>query len=221
MQATVSSVTNQPHRDLWEQACLRWRRRGVSSGVAPAPLASQLPQGWRGLCWSWLACDGVDGVSAAVWRLHRWQANSHRDGAGFVGAGLPAMASAGCQQLRGACIVGKPTPTGMARALLELACLRWRRRGVSNCVAPASLASQLPQGWRGLCWSWLACDGVGGVSAAVDRVPRSGVTEPTEGALLAREVGHRGSWLTLSLRRPNTHQRNHDDQAHYRIDRVG
>ena len=54
-----------------------------------------------------------------------------------------------------------------------------------------------------------------------DRVPRSGVTEPTEGALLAREVGHRGSWLTLSLRRPNTHQRNHDDQAHYRIDRVG
>ncbi|WP_447781628.1 hypothetical protein [Pseudomonas plecoglossicida] len=55
----------------------------------------------------------------------------------------------------------------------------------------------------------------------VDRVPGSGVTEPAEGALRAKEDGHRGSWLTLSLRRPNTHQRNHDDQAHYRIDRVG
>ncbi|HDS1789252.1 transposase [Pseudomonas putida] len=57
--------------------------------------------------------------------------------------------------------------------------------------------------------------------AAYDRVPGSGVTEPAEGALQAKEDGHRGSWLTLSLRRPNTHQRNHDDQAHYRIDRVG
>lgn len=54
-----------------------------------------------------------------------------------------------------------------------------------------------------------------------DRVPRSGVTEPTESASRAKEDGHRGSWLLLSLRRPNTHQRNHDDQAHYRIDRVG
>lgn len=57
--------------------------------------------------------------------------------------------------------------------------------------------------------------------ASLDRVPGSGVTEPAEGALRAKEDGHRGSWLTLSLRRPNTHQRNHDDQAHYRIDRVG
>lgn len=54
-----------------------------------------------------------------------------------------------------------------------------------------------------------------------DRVPGSGVTEPTEGALRAKEDGHRGSWLLWSLRRPNTRQRNHDDQAHYRIDRVG
>lgn len=54
-----------------------------------------------------------------------------------------------------------------------------------------------------------------------DRVPGSGVTEPAEGALRAKEEGHRGSWLLLSLRRPNTHQGNHDDQAHYRIDRVG
>ncbi len=33
-----------------------------------------------------------------------------------------------------------------------------------------------------------------------DRVPGSGVTEPAEGALRAKEDGHRGSWLTLSLR---------------------
>ncbi|MGE6566206.1 hypothetical protein ACQKF2_26695, partial [Pseudomonas hunanensis] len=31
-----------------------------------------------------------------------------------------------------------------------------------------------------------------------DRVPGSGVTEPAEGALRAKEDGHRGSWLTLS-----------------------
>lgn len=30
-----------------------------------------------------------------------------------------------------------------------------------------------------------------------DRVPGIGVTEPTEGALRAREDGHRGSWLTF------------------------
>ena len=59
------------------------------------------------------------------------------------------------------------------------------------------------------------------LESTLDRVPGSGVTEPAEGALRAKEDGHRGSWLTLSLRRPNTHQRNHDDQAHYRIDRVG
>lgn len=59
------------------------------------------------------------------------------------------------------------------------------------------------------------------LNGGFDRVPGSGVTEPAEGALRAKEDGHRGSWLTLSLRRPNTHQRNHDDQAHYRIDRVG
>ncbi len=34
----------------------------------------------------------------------------------------------------------------------------------------------------------------------IDRVPGSGVTEPAEGALRAKEDGHRGSWLTLSLR---------------------
>lgn len=34
----------------------------------------------------------------------------------------------------------------------------------------------------------------------LDRVPGSGVAEPAEGALRAKEDGHRGSWLTLSLR---------------------
>lgn len=59
------------------------------------------------------------------------------------------------------------------------------------------------------------------IAILTDRVRGSGVTEPTEGAPRAKEDGHRRSWLLLSLRRPNTHQRNHDDQAHYRIDRVG
>ncbi len=54
-----------------------------------------------------------------------------------------------------------------------------------------------------------------------DRVPEIGVTEPAESAQWANKEGHRGSWLTLSLRRPNEHQENHDDQAHYRIDRAG
>lgn len=59
------------------------------------------------------------------------------------------------------------------------------------------------------------------IDGCLDRIPGSGVTEPAEGALRAKEDGHRGSWLTLSLRIPSTHQRNRDDQAHYRIDRVG
>ncbi|UHH01023.1 type II toxin-antitoxin system RelE/ParE family toxin [Pseudomonas sp. OVF7] len=62
----------------------------------------------------------------------------------------------------------------------------------------------------------LASPGIGERLEGFDRVPGSGVTEPAEGALRAKEDGHRGSW-----RRPNTHQGNHDDQAHYRNDRVG
>lgn len=38
------------------------------------------------------------------------------------------------------------------------------------------------------------------LSPMADRVPGSGVTEPAEGAPRAKEDGHRGSWLTLSLR---------------------
>ena len=120
-------------------------------------------QGMWFFCWSWLACDGVGGVSLSSRCLYRGQARllqlarallelaclrwrrrgasecaafasraspAPTAGAGPVGAGLPAMASAGCQWVRGVCIAGKP---GSYRL-------------------------------RGLCWSWLACDGVGGVS---------------------------------------------------------
>ncbi len=149
-------------RGLLEQACLRWRRWGVSELAASASRASPAPTGWRRLCWSWLACDGVGGVSVGSRCLHRGQARLlqvarallelvglrwRRWGviecaefasraspaptgcAGAVGAGWPAMASAGCQWVRGVCIAGKP---GSYRL-------------------------------RVLCLSWLACDGVGGV----------------------------------------------------------
>ena len=64
----------------------------------------------------------------------------------FVGAGLPAMASVGCQRVRGVCIAGKPGSYRLARALLELACLRWRRWGLSEYAALASRASPAPTG---------------------------------------------------------------------------
>ncbi len=108
-----------PHRGLrrtlpsrWEQACLRWYRRGVSECAAPASLASQLPQG------------------------------SAQDTAFPVGAGLPAMASARCQRVRGACIVGKPTPTAIR---------------AEHCISGGSR---------------LACDGIGAVSASARRLHR-------------------------------------------------
>ncbi len=140
---------------LLEQACLRWRQRGVSTCAASASRASPAPTGIRAEhCLS-------------------------------VGAGLPAMASERCQYVRGACIAGKPGSyrdlrrallfcwsrlacdgvggvsvdarrlnRGQARLLqrsaqgtaflLEQACLRWRRRGVSRCAAPESRASPAP-----------------------------------------------------------------------------
>ncbi len=125
----------------------------------------------RGLCWSWLACDGVGGVSASTRRLHRGQARLLQ----------------------------------VTRALLELACLRWRRWGVSGFAVFVSRASLAPTGYAGsvgaglpamvsvgcqwvrgvciagkpgsyrlsgLCWSWLACDGLGGVSVGSRRLYR-------------------------------------------------
>jgi hypothetical protein len=144
-------------RALLELACLRWRRWGLSEFAAPASRASPAPTGWRGPCWSWLACDGLGAVSVSTRRLHRGQdpipqlarallelaclrwprrgacecaASASRAspaptaGAGPVGAGLPAMTSVGSQRVRGVCIAGKPGSYRLARALLELACLR-------------------------------------------------------------------------------------------------
>ncbi len=42
--------------------------------------------------------------------------------------------------------------------------------------------------------------GLPAMGREADRVPGSGVTKPAEGAQRAKEDGHRGSWLTLSLR---------------------
>jgi hypothetical protein len=150
-------------RALLELACLRWLRRGVSGFAVAASRARPAPTALRGLCWSRLACDGFGGVSVGSRWLHRGQARLLQLCAGSVGAGLPAMASAGCQWVRGVCIAGKPGSYSFARALLELACLRCLRRGVSGFAVSASRASPAPTALRGLCWSWLACDGVGGV----------------------------------------------------------
>ncbi|MGX1125940.1 hypothetical protein AB7M23_002733 [Pseudomonas sp. HLS-6 TE3448] len=234
------------------------RVRGVCIAGKPGPYRL------RGLCWSWLACDGLGGVSVSSRRLHRGQARplqaarallelaclrwprrgasecaasasrarpNPTAGAGPVGAGLPAIASARCQRVRGACIAGKPGSYRLAQGLLELACLRWRRRGASECAVSASRAIPAPTGcagsvgaglpamasvgcqWvrgvciagkpgsysarsvgaglpamasarcprvrgaciagkPGSCWSWLACDGLGGVSASSRRLHR-------------------------------------------------
>ncbi|MGX1127697.1 hypothetical protein AB7M23_004490 [Pseudomonas sp. HLS-6 TE3448] len=103
----------------------------------------------RGPCWSWLACDGVGGVSASTRRLHRGQDPLLQACAGSVGAGLPAMASVGSQRVRGACIAGKPGSYRLTQALLELACLRWRRWDVSEFAVAASRASPAPTGCAG------------------------------------------------------------------------
>ena len=183
-QARLLQVT----RSLLELACLRRRRRGVSTCAAPASRASPAPTGCsvsvgaglpamasagcryvrgaciagkpgsyrlRGLCWSRLACDGIGGVSASARCLHRGQARLLQASAGSVGAGLPAMASVGCQYVSGACIAGKP---GSYRLL-------------------------------GLCWSWLACDGVGGVSASTRRLHRG------QARLLQASAGSVGAGL--------------------------
>ena len=138
----------QAARALLELACLRWPRWGIREFAASVSRASPAPTGCagsvgaglpaiasvayprvrgvciagkpgsyrlRGLCWSWLACDSVGGVSASSRRLHRGQARLLQ----------------------------------LARALLELACLRWRRWGVSAFAASASRASPAPTGCVG------------------------------------------------------------------------
>lgn len=54
-----------------------------------------------------------------------------------------------------------------------------------------------------------------------DRLPVSGVTGPTESAPRPKEDGHRGSWLKLSLPRPNERQVNHEDQPTIALTEVG
>ena len=157
------------YRLLLELACLRWRRWGACECAAFVSRARPAPTGCR------LACDGVGGVPASAWRLYRGQDPL------LQVAGLPAMASVGCLRVRGVCIAGKTRSYRLARVLLELACLRWRR-GVSvssrrlhrgqarllqvaglpamasvsacECAASASRASPAPTGCR------LACDGI-------------------------------------------------------------
>ena len=116
-QALSQASLPQAARSLLELACLRWPRWGAREFAAPASRASPAPTGWRGLCWSWLACDGVSGVPVSARRLYRGQARLLQ----------------------------------VARALLELACLRWRRWGACECAAFVSRASPAPTGR-------LACD---------------------------------------------------------------
>ena len=194
-------IAGKPGAYRWEQACLRWGQWGVRAFAAPTggswlacdgvsgvsghsrrlhrgqtrllqvgaglpAMASAGFQGIRGGCiagkprsysGSWLACDGVGGVSGHSRRLHRGQARRLQ-----VGAGLPAMASAGFQGIRGVCIAGKPGPYRW-----EQACLRWGQWGVRAFEAAASRASPAPTGG-----SRLACDGVGGVSGHSRRLHR-------------------------------------------------
>ena len=141
------------------------QRSCVPVGAGLPAMTSVGCQCVRGVCiagkpgsysWSWLACDGVGGVSVSSRRLYRGQAPllqlelaclrwrrwgarefaaaaSRASPAPTVGAGLPAMASVGCQCVRGVCIAGKPGSYS---------------------------------------WSWLACDGFGGVSVSSRRLYR-------------------------------------------------
>ena len=90
-----------------ERACPRWHQHGASACAAPASLASPTPTAnlWERACPRWHQ-HGVSACAAPASLASQLLQQS-------VGAGLPAMASAGCQCVRGACIVGKPTPTAI------------------------------------------------------------------------------------------------------------
>ena len=102
----------------------------------------------RGLCWSWLACDGLGAVPASSRRLHRGQARLLQlaqacwswlacDGVGGVSASSRRLYR------------GQDRLLQLVRALLELACLRWRRCGVSECAASVSRARPNPTAGAG------------------------------------------------------------------------
>ncbi len=192
-------------RALLEQACLRWRRWGVSAFAVAASRASPVPTAcagfvgaglpamasagcqWvrggciagkpgsyslRGLCWSWLACDGVGGVSVRSRCLHRGQAQFLQLARALLGQACLRWLRRGVSGFAVAASRASPVPLQLARALLELACLRWLRRGVSGFAVSASRASPAPTALRGVCWSRLACDGVGGVPVGSRRLYR-------------------------------------------------
>ena len=66
--------------------------------------------------------------------------------------------------MRGGCIAGKPGSYRLTRALLELACLRWRRWGVREFAVAASRASPAPTGCAGSVGAGLPAMVSGGVS---------------------------------------------------------
>ncbi len=127
------------------------RVRGARIVGKPTPTGVRAER--RISCRNKLACNGINSVPASTRRLHRWQANSHRGPRStllFCGSRLA------CDGI-GAVSVGTQRPhrwqanshRGPRSTLLFCgmqACLRWYRRSVSGYAAPASLASQLPQG---------------------------------------------------------------------------
>ncbi len=148
---------------LLERACPRWYRWGASTFAVFVSQASLLQQGRGSACGSGLARDGIGAVPVILRCMHRRQACSNRAAVQLVGAGLPARVSARCQYLRGACIAGKPAPTGPRFILWERACPRWYRWSASTFAVFVSQASLLQQGRGPSCGSGLARDGIGGV----------------------------------------------------------
>ena len=72
-------------------------------------------------------------LATSMWQLHYDAKNT----AFSVGAGLPAMALAGRQRVRGVGIVGKPTPTGCASALSPC----WLNPAIGIILQPLSTSS--------------------------------------------------------------------------------
>ncbi len=72
-------------------------------------------------------------LATSMWQLHYNAKNI----AFSVGAGLPAMALAGCQRVRGVGIVGKPTPTGCVSALSPY----WLNPAIGIILQPLSTSN--------------------------------------------------------------------------------
>ena len=153
-------------RALWELACQRWSRCGLSGraqGCHRRQAGSHRYWGTaRDLCaaralWE-LACQrwGICGLSGSAQGCHRRQAGSHRycghsPGfmccAGLVGAGLPAMEHLRSVRQR----------AGMSSPASRLPQVLWSQPGIYVL--------------RGSCGSWLASDGAVAVYQAERRRP--------------------------------------------------